>query len=180
MKGRRSMRSKAKRFGSILLLVALSLILTACFGHWFTPPQTGKLIVGPPVRIATHYEVLISVADMPDGGVAGVQLGTVALPAIEFANVNAATIVAEGSSGFEITAQGYSAAPPVEGYLVAVYSGAPIVAGPILKLSFEAMGVPTVTLNDSRIWLTNDVPAWIAGWSLETGAAYYTKGVSSR
>jgi len=175
------MKSKAKHAGSILLLVGLTLALTACFGHWFTPPQTGRLIVGPAVRIGTHYEVLISVADMPDGGVAGIQLGTAALPAIAFgSNVDVATIVATGSSGFEVTTKGYAAGPPVEGYLIAVYGGAPIVSGSVLKLSFEAAGAPTVTLDDSRIWLTNDIPTWIAGWSLDAGAAYYTKEVGTR
>ena len=175
------MRSKAKRVGSILLLVGLTLTLTACFGHWFTPPQTGVLIVGPPVLTGGRYEVLISVADMPDGGVAAIQHGTMALPAIAFGNnVDVATIVATGLSGFEVTAQGYAAGPPIEGYLTAVYGGAPIVSGSVLKLSFEAAGDPTVTLDDTRIWLTNDIPTWIAGWSLDTGAAYYTKEVRTR
>jgi len=174
------MTSKTKRFGSSLLLVALSVILTACFGHWFTPPQLAVLIVGPPIHVGTRYEVLISVANMPDGGVAGLQLGTSALPAIKFANVDAATIVAEGQSGFEVTAQDYTPGPPIEGRLIAVYGGTPIVSGPIVKLTFEAAGLPTVTLNDARIWLTNDIPAWIAGWSLDTAAAYYTKEVRTR
>ena len=171
------MTSKAKRFGSILLLLALAGTLTACFGHWFTPPQLAVLIVGPPVAQGGRYEVILSVADMPDGGVAGIQLGTVALPAIEFTNVDVATITAEGASGFRVTAQDYTAGPPIAGCLVAAYGGAPIVSGPVLRLSFEATGVPTVTLDETRIRLTNDVPMWIAGWNLDAGAAYYTKEV---
>ena len=173
-------RSKAKRLGSVLLLVAVTLTLTACFGHWFTPPQLATLIVGPPVGINGRYEVLISVADMPDGGVAGIQLGTVALPAIAFGNVDVATIVAEGLSGFRVTAQSYTAGDPAKGCVIAVYGGAPIVSGSVLKLTFEATGAPAVTLDDTRIWLTNDVPTWIAGWDLETGAEYYTKEAGGR
>jgi len=174
------MRSKAKRLGSVLLLVAVTLTLAACFGHWFTPPQLGTLIVGPVVGIDGRYEVLISVADMPDGGVAGIQLGTVALPAIAFANVDVATIVAEGLSGFRVTAESYTVGDPAKGCVIAVYGGAPIVSGPVLRLSFEAAGAPAVTLDDTRIWLSNDVPTWIAGWDLETGAEYYTKEAGAR
>jgi len=174
------MRSKAKHIGLILVLVGLAVTLTACFGHWFTPPQTGTLIVGPPVVKGGRYKVILAVADMPDGGVTGLQFGTVALPAIAFTNVDAATIAAEGQSGFEVTAESYTAGPSVEGCLIAVYGGAPIVSGRLLKLSFEATGVPAVTLDDTRIWLTNDIPMWIAGWSLDTGAAYYTKEVGTR
>ncbi|MFC2108037.1 hypothetical protein ACFLS5_01075, partial [Candidatus Bipolaricaulota bacterium] len=133
-----------------------------------------------PVSVGGGYEVLISVADMPDGGVAGIQLGTTALPAITFSNnVDGATITAEGLTGFRVTAQSYTAGAPVEGYLIAVYGGAPIEAGPVVKLSFEAAGDPTVTLDETRIWLTNDIPTWIAGWGLVTGAAYYTKEVGT-
>jgi hypothetical protein len=181
MSGGDSMTCRSKCVGSILLLVALTLILTACFGQWFTPPQLGKLIVGAPIRVGGGYEVLISVADMPDGGVAGIELGTIAQPAIAFSdNVDGTTIVAEGLSGFWVTAQGYAVGPPIEGYLIAVYGGAPIEGGPVVKLSFEATGDPTVTLDDTQIVLTSDVPTWIAGWDLATGAAYYTKEVETR
>ncbi|MFC2108136.1 hypothetical protein ACFLS5_01590 [Candidatus Bipolaricaulota bacterium] len=175
------MTPRARRAGSILLLVGLAVTLTACFGHWFTPPQTGTLIVGASVPKGGRYELLISVADMPDGGVAGIELGTDTLPAIGFSNnVDGTTIVAEGLSGFRVTAQSYTAAAPIEGSLIAVYGGAPIEGGPVVKLSFEATGDPTVTLDEAQIVLTNDVPTWIAGWDLETGAAYYTKEVGAR
>ena len=63
---------------------------------------------------------------------------------------------------------------------MAVYGGAAIEAGPLVKLSFEATGDPTVALDETRIWLADDVPTWIAGWDLVTGAAYYTKEVGRR
>ena len=173
------MTSRTKRVGSILLLVGLAVTLTACFGHWFTPLQIGKLIVGPPVAKGGRYEVLISVADMPDGGVAGIQLGTTIQPAIEFTNVDVATIAAEGLSGFRVTAQSY-AGSPAQGCLVAVYGGAPIESGQVLKLSFEATGDPLVTLDETRINLASAIPAWIVGWDLETGADYYTKEAGLR
>ena len=174
------MTSKARHVGSILLLLGLAVTLTACFGQWFTPPLTGKLIVGAPVLVGGRYEVLISVADMPDGGVAGIQLGTDTQLAITFTNVDATTIIAEGLSGFRVTAQSYAAGPPVEGCLVAVYGGTPIEGGLVLKLSFEATGVPEVALIEARVVLANDLPAWIVGWDLATDAAYYTKEAGAR
>lgn len=174
------MASKAKRVGSIALLIAVALSLAACFGHWFTPPQIGKLIVGPPVPKDGQYEVLISVADMPDGGVAGVQLGSIAQPAIEFTNVDVATIAVEGLSGFRVGAQSYTAGPPVEGSLIAVYGGVALESGQVLKLTFEATGDPTVTLDDTRIDLASAAPAWVAGWDLVTDVAYYTKEAALR
>ena len=174
------MRSKARRVGSILLLVAVMLVLTACFGQWFTAPQGGKLIVGAVVPVGGRYEVLISVADMPDGGVAGIEFGTALQPAVTFSgNVDATTITAEGLSGFRVTAQSYAGAP-AEGCLVAVYGGSPIEGGPVLKLSFEATGNPTVTLIQARVVLANDLPTWIVAWDLVTDAAYYTKEVGTR
>jgi hypothetical protein len=175
------MASKAKHVVSILLVVSLALILAACIGHWFTPPQIGKLIVGPPVPKDGQYEVLISVADMPDGGVAGVQLGSIAQPAIEFSNnVDVSTVTAEGLNGFRVTAQGYTAGPPVEGSLIAVYGGVALESGQVLKLTFEATGDPTVTLDDTRIDLASAAPAWVAGWDLVTDVAYYTKEAALR
>ena len=175
------MTSKARHVGSMLVFLALALALTSCMGQWFTPLLTGKLIAGPPVRVGAQYEVLISVADMPDGGVAGIQLGTDTEPAITFTNnVDGLTITAEGLSGFRVTAQSYTAGPPVEGCLIAVYGGAPIESGPVVKLSFEATGLPEVTLIEARVVLANDLPAWIAGWGLVTDAAYYTKEAGAR
>jgi hypothetical protein len=174
------MASKTERAVSIAVLLAVTLTLTACMGHWFTPPQLAKLIVGPPVAKGGRYEVLISVADMPNGGVAGIQLGTVALPAIEFANVDVSTLTAEGLSGFRVTAESYTAGPPAKGSLMAVYGGVAVVSGQVLKLSFEATGNPTVTLDETRIALASAVPGWIVGWDLEAGVAYYTKEAGER
>ena len=163
--------------GLLLVTACLVLVLSSCFGHWLTPPPIAKLVVGPPVGVGGRYEVLISVVDMPDGGVAGIQLGTLAQPGIALTNVDVATIVAEGLSGFRVTAQGYTAGDPVKGCLVAVYGGAPIESGPVLKLSFEATEDPAVTLDEIRVSLANAVPAWIVAWDLLTDIDYYTKEV---
>lgn len=163
--------------GVAALAAILVGVLVACSGHWFTPPQLGRLIVGPPVPKGGRYEVLISVADIPNGGLAGIQLGTVVLPAIAFHNVDASTIVAKGLSGFRVAAQGYSAGG---GYLIAVYDGVAIESGQLLRLSFEATGNPTVTVDENLVMLASAVPAWIAGWELADDVAYYTKEAGGR
>ena len=166
---------RSKTAGLLVVAASLVLILTSCFSHWLTPPTIAKLIVSEPVLVGGRYEVSISVVDMPDGGVAGIQLGTVGAPVIEFTNVDVSTITAEGLSGFEVTSQLYSAGPPIEGCLVAVNGVAPIESGLVLKLSFEATGAPTVTLDEARVSLANSGPGWLLAWDLVTDMAYYTK-----
>ncbi|MFC2108425.1 hypothetical protein ACFLS5_03085 [Candidatus Bipolaricaulota bacterium] len=167
--------SSVKRLGLFIVLMSLALVLTSCFGHWFTPPMIAKLIVSDPIRVGGKYEVLISVTDMPDGGIAGIQLGTQAQPAITFTNVDVATITTEGLNGFQVTSQTYTAGPPATGCLIAVNGAASIESGTVLKLSFEVTGDPTVTLDEGLVSSANGVPAWIFAWNLATDIDYYTK-----
>jgi hypothetical protein len=176
--------SGVKQLGSLVVVTALVLGLVlvpvSCVGHWLTPPTGAKLLVSDPIRAGGRYEVTISVVDMPDGGVAGIELGTVAQLAIAFTHVDVGTITAEGLSGFRVTAQSYTAGLPARGCLVAVNAAAPIVSGPVLKLSFEATGDPAVTLDETQLRLANAVPAWITAWDLVTDVAYHTKEVRVR
>jgi hypothetical protein len=172
--------SGLKRLGLFFVTASLALVLSSCFGHWLTPPPIAKLIVSDPIRVGGKYEVTISVVDMPDGGVAGIQLGTAIAPAIDFDHVIATTITAVGLSGFEVVSQTYTAGTPAKGCLIAVYGPKPIESGAILKLSFEATGNPVVTLDEARVSLASGVPAWIAAWDLVTDVAYYTKEAGAR
>ncbi len=164
-----------KQLGLLVVLASLAVVLTSCFGHWLTPPTIAKLILSDPIRVGGKYEVLISVTDMPDGGIAGIQLGTEAQPAITFTNVDVTTITTEGLNGFEVTSQTYTAGPPAKGCLIAVNGAASIESGTVLKLSFEATGDPTVTLDENLVSPANGVPAWIFAWDLAIDVAYYTK-----
>lgn len=170
------MGARARVVGLMLVAVGLSVGLTACMGQWFTPPPSARLIISDPVSTGGRYEVLISVVDMPAGGVAGIKVGTLTNKGIEFTdNVVTSTITAVGLSGFTVTSQQYAAGPPLQGCLLAVNAATGVEAGPIVKLTFEATGTPTVTVDDSRVELSDDLPAWIVPWALETGAAYYAK-----
>ena len=164
-----------KRLGLLVVTASLALVLTSCFGHWLTPPTIAKLILSDPIHVGGKYEVLISVTDMPDGGIAGIQLGTEIAPAITFTNVDVATITTEGLNGFEVTSQTYTAGAPATGCLIAVNGAASIESGTVLKLSFEATGDPTVTLDESLVSSANGVPAWIFAWNLATDIDYYTR-----
>ena len=170
-----TLTSGVKRLCLLVLLTSLALVLSSCFGHWLTPPTIAKLILSDPIRAGGKYEVLISVTDMPDEGIAGIQLGTQAQPAITFTNVDVATITTEGLNGFEVTSQTYTAGAPATGCLIAVNGAASIESGTVLKLSFEATGDPTVALDESLVSSANGVPAWIFAWNLATDIDYYTK-----
>jgi hypothetical protein len=112
------MGARTRLVAASLLLVGVGIGLVACMGGWFTPQQIATLIIGNAVATGGNYEVLISVANMPDGGLAGIQFGTVGNEGLEFTNVDMTTVVAVGVSGFWIGPQQYTA--PNKGTLLAV------------------------------------------------------------
>ena len=167
-------RTRLVVVGAVLL--GLAVCLTACMAGWFTPKQIVALIIGDPVAKGSKWEVLISVANMPDGGAAGIQFGTVGNEAITFSNnVIAPRIAATGLNGFTVTAENYVAGPPPKGALIAANPGTGVVGGKILQLTFEATGNPTVTVDAAKVKLSSDNNNWITGWSLSTDKAYYAK-----
>jgi len=159
--------------GSLLLLV-VGIGLTACMGGWFNPQLVATLIIGNAVAKGGNYEVLISVANMPDGGLSGIQFGTVGNEALTFTNVNMATVVAVGVSGFWVGPQQYTA--PGKGTLLAVNPATGVVGGTILKLTFQATAAnPTVTVDKAKVTLLSHQNTWITTWDLDTDKAYYAK-----
>ena len=160
-----------------LLLLVVGIGLTACMGGWFTPKMVATLIVGDPVAKGGVWEVLSSVANMPDGGVAGIQFGIAGDEAITFSNnVNAATIVAVGLNGFTVGAQNYAAGPPPKGALIATNPATGVVGGSIVKLTFQATAAnPTVTVDKTKVTLLSHLNTWITAWNLATGKVFYAK-----
>ena len=157
-----------------LLLVVVGIVLTACMGGWFTPQVVATLIVGDPVAKGGGYEVLISVVNMPDGGVAGIRFGTVGNEALTLTNVNTASVAASGENGFTVTEQQYSA--PNKGALIAVNPATGVDGGTILRLTFRATAAnPTVAVDKTKVTLLSHQNTWITTWSLETGKKYYAK-----
>ena len=70
MKGGRGWRVP----GAWLLMLCLACGLAGCTGSWFTPKLEGSLILAPPIGVGTRGEILISVSEMPDGGLATISI----------------------------------------------------------------------------------------------------------
>ena len=160
-----------------VVIVGLGIGLTACMGGRFNPQLVATLIIGDPVAKGGKWEVLISVANMHNGGAAGIQFGIAGDEAITFSNnVDAATIVAVGLNGFTVGAQNYAAGPPPKGALIATNPATGVVGGTILKLTFEAAGEPTrPVVDEAKVKPSDDNNIWITPWALGTDRAYYAK-----
>jgi len=166
------MGARTRLVAAGLLLVVVGIGLTACMGGWFNPQVVATLIIGAPVAKGGGYEVLISVANMPDGGLAGIQFGTAGNEALTFTDVNIASVVASGKNGFTVTAQQYTA--PDKGTLIAVNPATGVDGGTILTLTFQATN-PTVTVDKTKVTLLSHQNTWITTWALEKTKAYYAK-----
>ena len=168
------MGARTRLVAASLLLLGVGIGLTACMGGWFNPQVVASLIIGAPVAKGGGYEVLISVVNMPDKGLSGIQFGTVGNEALTFTNVDITTVVATVENGFTVTAQQYTA--PNKGTLLAINPATGVVGGSILKLTFQATAAnPTVTVDKTKVKLLSHLNTWITIWDLETGKKYYAK-----
>lgn len=168
------MGARTRLVAASLLLLGVAIGLTACMGGWFTPQLAATLIIGNPVAVGGNWEVILSVANMPDEGLSGIQIGTAGNEALTFTNVDITTVVAMGLNGFTVTAQQYTA--PNKGTLLAVNPATGIVGGTILKLTFQATAAnPTVTVDKTKVKLLSHQYTWITTWDLDTDKAYYAK-----
>lgn len=165
MRARRSWKLGAAAAGGLVV----ALIIAACAGFWSTPVQLGKLVVGAIRVTGTLGTVLISVADMPDGGLGAIQFGTVGDEAITFTNVDAASIHVEGKNGFVVLAQAFGGG---SGALIAANCEG-VAGGEILKLTFTVTGAhPTFTVTKAKVKLVSETNAFITAWDLSTSAYY--------
>jgi hypothetical protein len=167
MGARRSWKLGAAAVGGLVV----ALIIAACAGFWNTPVQLGKLIVGAIQVTGTKGTALVSVADMPGGGLGAIQFGTVGDGAITFTNVDPASIQVEGKSGFVVLAQAFGSG---SGALIAAGCDG-VVKGEILKFTFAVTGArPTFAVTKAKVSLVNDANAFITAWNLST-TAYYAR-----
>ena len=157
-----------------VLFIALALGLTACSGFWQTAVQLPKLIVGPVMVTGTEGYVLISVADMPDGGIVSIQFGTVGDEAITLTGIDETTIQAEGRNGFVVLAEDYTTHPG-KATLIAVNGTTGVLGGEILRFTFTVTGAnPTFVVDDAKVTMADDSNAWITTWELST-TDYHTR-----
>jgi hypothetical protein len=154
--------------------VVVSLITAACAGFWNTPAQLGKLIAGPVQVTGTAGYVLVSVADMPGGGLAAVQFGTIGGEAIAFTNIDPASIRIEGKNGFVVLAEAFDVTPN-KGALIAANGTTGVVGGEILRFTFTVTGAnPTFSVTKAKVKLVSDTNAFITAWELSS-TAYYAR-----
>jgi len=157
---------------SLVLLAVLALGIAACTGFWDTPQTLPTLLVSDVVVTGTSGYVIVAVADMPSGGAASIDFGTVANPAISIADIDATTIAVEGLTGFTELAWQFTA---TDGTLIAANSIAGVVGGQILKITFDITGAnPTLVVDIDKVEIGSDLNTLITGLVLST-TGYYTK-----
>jgi hypothetical protein len=157
-----------------LLAVGLILALTACMGQWFTQEQIATLIIGDPVAAGGKWQVLISVANMPHGGLASM---AVEVDGMAYTVPLISNIVATGLNGFTVLASEFNDATG-EGRFVIANPTSGSTGGTILKLTFDATGVVAsadITFDKTHIDLGSHLNTLITPWDLGTLKAYYAK-----
>jgi len=134
-KGRKNVIAvRSRRAAATALAVGIILGLAACMGFWNTPLQLAKLLVSDIVVTGTQGTVYITVADMPSGGAASIEFGTVGDPAIAITGIDQTTIAVQGLTGFTALAWQFTS---TGGTLLAANVTTGVVSGQILKITFE-------------------------------------------
>jgi len=159
-----------------MLAVGLILALTACMGHWFTPKQEATLIIGKSVITGNRGEVVISVTNMPNKGLASIAIDDLG---ITYTNIKASSIEATGLNGFTVLAQDFTTTTG-KGRLVAANPTSGSVGGTIIKVTFEVTGAnPTFEIqvgDKGKVTLGSALNTLITTWDLSSNAAdYYAK-----
>ena len=160
----------------VMVVVSLGLLLalSACMGQWFTQEQKAYLVIGTPVIIGTHGEVIISVVNMPQEGMA---VMAVDLGGLTYTNTKITSIVVAGLNGFIVLANEFDDTT-AKGRFVIANANAGSVAGTVAKLTFDVtgnVGSADITFHEPHIKLGSHLTALITGWELSSGKAYYAK-----
>jgi hypothetical protein len=166
--------SPARKAILVLLAVGLLLALTACMGAWFTQDQHAYLVIGAPVVSGTHGEVIISVVNMPQEGMASL---AVDVDGMTYNNAKITNIVLAGLNGFTVLASEFDDTTG-KGRFVIANANAGSVGGTVAKLAFDASGniaAGDVTFHKPHITLGSHLNTLIMGWELSTNKAYYAK-----
>ena len=164
-----TMRNR-KRLATLCTLgIVLALGLSACT-FLFSNPPVPTLILGEVIALGGCGELLLSVTNMPDGGMASISIvvGGIAYDAAKIANLTAV-----GLQGFEVLAEQFVGG---NGGLSAAHSCAGLPAGKFVLLRFDATGDVTLTdftFDKTKIALGDDDNQAIT-FDLTTAVDYYT------
>jgi hypothetical protein len=157
---------------ALSLLGLLLFGIVACSGFWKTAPKLGTLVIGPVVVTGTDGYVLISVIDMPSGGLAAIQFGTVGDEAITLSGIDPSSIAIESRDGFIVLAMDF-ASNPGQGALLAANACEGVTAGEILKFTFKVTAPsPSFSVTKAKVTLASDANVMISAWNLSTKAYY--------
>jgi len=152
-----------------VLAVGLIFALTACMGGWFTHEQKATLIIGQPAISGNRGEVLISVTNMPNQGLASIAIKD---QGITTANIDPASVQVEGLNGFMVLASEFVG---TDGRLAAANPTSGSVGGTILKISFEVTAAnPTLTVDQAKVDTGSALNTLIT-CDLNTDTSYYAK-----
>ncbi len=154
------------RRGLSLAVILLAGTLVGCIRLW--APPAPALIFGPPVVEGEHGKIVVSVADMPQGGVGaiGVEFGGISYPADKMGDFRV-----KGLNGFEVLAWDFHDG---EGGFVAVSTTA-MISGPIAVIEFAAadeVSPAEIGLDDSKIGLASAHNTLIEDFELSRPAYY--------
>jgi hypothetical protein len=158
--------------GAVICLVAIAIGvgITACM-NWFTGAPEPTLLLGPVVIIGNQGEILLSVNNMPDGGLASlaIVLGGITYDAAKISNVSVEPLV-----GFVVLAEQFAAG--IGGFLIA-HSVAGLHDGAFAKITFKAANNPTLAdfvFTKADMSMGDDSNNAIA-FVLQDAFAYYSK-----
>ena len=170
------MAVRSRRAAAIALAVGITLGLAACMGFWNTQLQLAQLLVSGVTVTGSQGTVFIAVADMPSGGAASIEFGTVGDPAIAITGIDHTTIAVQGLTGFTELAWQFTS---TGGTLLAANVTTGVVSGQILKITFEVTtAAPTFLIpNTTKVAIGSDLNTLIptTAWTLDTTTDYYTK-----
>ena len=163
---------QGRRVLAVVLAVGMILGLSACMGFFDTPLQGARLLVSGIIVTGSQGTVYIAVADMPSGGAASIEFGSVGDPAISISSIDQTTIAVEGLTGFTELAWEFTA---TGGTLIAVNTTTGVVSGQIVKITFEVTAAnPTFTIDETKVAIGSDLNTLITSWTFGT-EDYYTK-----
>lgn len=157
-----------------ILVLGLLVALSACMGQWFTHEQTAYLVIGTPVVTGTHGEVIISVVNMPDEGMASM---AVDVDGMTYTKAKISNIVVAGLNGFIVVSSKFDDTTG-NGRFVIANANAGSIGGTVAKLTFDvtgSVGSGDLPFNAPHIKLGSHLDTLITGWQLGTGTAYYAK-----
>ncbi len=158
--------------GAVIFLAAIAVAigLTACV-NWFSAAPQATLLLGPVVINGDRGEILLSVKNMPDGGLASM---SVVLGGITYDVAKVSNVSVEPLAGFTVLAEQFAAGSG--GFLVA-HSCAGLHDGAFVKIVFTATNNPTLAdfaFTKADMQLGDDSNNSIA-FAFQDAFAYYAK-----